>query len=261
MLGAGTEKWIARRCDHVIGVSDFVRRRIVESTGLPQTRVSAVLNVVDVAIFRPDPAVDRRREILFVGRIAAEKGVSVLIEAMADVVRVFPDATLTIVGPDRDGTERGSYMRRCAQLVEDHGLDRCIRFAGGIPNRELPDLLRRARVAAVPSIWGEPLGVVVLEALACGTPVVASRVGGIPEIVDQGRTGKLVPPGDRGALARSLVEALADDDLLDSAASLGPSMVARRHTWDAIADRLETVYRSLVEGGETRESGWKARKA
>ena len=250
VLGAGVDRRIARRCDHVIGVSKFIKRRIVATAGIPADRVSVVTNVVDGELFRPEPPAPGRRGILFVGRIAAEKGVDTLIESMVRVASAVPEAQLSIVGPNHDGTERGPYSNHCKRLVERLGLQERVRFAGAVPNRELPAMLRSSRLLVVPSIWGEPCGIVVLEGLACGVPVVASRVGGIPELIDEGRTGLLVSPADPNALGSSLVRALHDDELHESAARLGPAVVARRHAWNSIGARLESIYDSVLGTAE-----------
>ena len=250
VLGAGVDRKIARRCDHVIGVSEFIQRRIVATAGIPADRVSVVTNVVDTELFRPDPLAPERRGILFVGRIAAEKGVDTLIEAMAHVGSAVPEAQLSIIGPNHDGTERGPYSDHCKRLVERLGLQKRVRFAGAVPNRQLPAMLRSSRLLVVPSVWGEPCGIVVLEGLACGVPVVASRVGGIPELIDEGRTGLLVPPADPEALEGSIVRALHDDALRESAARLGPAVVAQEHAWNSIAVRLESIYGSVLGATE-----------
>jgi glycosyltransferase involved in cell wall biosynthesis len=246
ILGAVIDRRVAQSCDRVIAISQFIKDRVADTSRVPQERISILTNVVDVGLFQPTPREPNRSGILFVGRIAAEKGVVPLIEAMVFVVRQSPETILSIVGPDQDGTERGSYLQGCKELVARLGIEPNVRFPGPVANRKLPDLLRRSRVLAVPSVWGEPLGVVVLEGLACGIPVVASRVGGIPELIDEGRTGLLVPPGDPQTLGRALLSALGDDSLHERAASAGPEAVARRHTWNAVSEQLQAIYRLAV---------------
>jgi glycosyltransferase involved in cell wall biosynthesis len=255
LLGAGIDRRVAQRCDRVVAISEFIRDRVLATSRVPASRVSILTNVVDVDLFRPDPRVVDRSGILFVGRIAAEKGVAPLIEGMAAVARQSPETVLSIVGPDQDGTERGSYLRECKALAARLGLSRNVRFAGAVPNRDLPALLRRSRVLAVPSVWGEPLGVVVLEGLACGIPVVATRVGGIPELIHEGRTGLLVPPADSGALGRALLAALHDDALQEHASTCGPDSVARHHTWNAVSERLQSIYRLTLDDAGPPRSG------
>ena len=247
VLGAGIDRRVARNCDHVVAISQFIRDRVLETSRVPPERISILTNVVDADLFRPDPRERHRSGVLFVGRIASEKGVAPLIEAMSAVARQCPETVLAIVGPASDGTERGSYLQACRDLVARRGLERNVRFEGTIPNHELPGRIRRSRVLAVPSVWGEPLGIVVLEGLACGVPVVASRVGGIPELIDEGRTGILVPPADPDALGRALLSALQDDSLQERAATEGPETIARRHTRSAVSASLQSIYRRTLD--------------
>lgn len=242
--GTLVELRCARRAHHVIAVSAFVAARVVSDAGLREERVSVVTNAVDPVLFSPSAEVTGSRdELLYVGRIAAEKGLDVLLDALRSV----PDARLAVIGPSRGGTERGSYLRRCERQVASLGLGARVRFVGALANHALPARMHRARAIVVPSVWGEPCGVVVLEALACGVPVVASATGGIPELVRHGRTGLLVPPRDPVALARALTRALTDDEMASSARVQGPRDVAARHTWDAVADELLAAYEHALD--------------
>lgn len=244
-LGGWIDARVARRCSAVLAVSAFVRDHVLADTGIDPDRAHVVTNVVDAELFRTDAATPRDREILFVGRIAAEKGLETLIEAVALVREELPDVRLTIVGPSTGGTERGSYERDCRELVARLGLQAEVRFAGPVPNTELARHLAGAAVLAVPSVWGEPCGVVALEGLASGTPVVASRVGGLPELIEEGVTGRLVEAGAPAAWARALAEALRDDALRASAATAGPAAVRERHSPARVGQVLEEIYATV----------------
>ena len=245
--GALAEAHIARRVDHVVAVSEFVKRAVLRDARLPEERVSVVTNALDLARFSPAPGgAPSGEEVLFVGRLAAEKGLLVLLAAMAQVARARPRAALTVVGPSAGGTERGAYARRCRRLVEELGLGPRVSFAGPIPNADVPALVRGCRVLVVPSVWGEPCGVVVLEGLACGAVLVAARAGGIPELLEDGVTGLLAPPGDPAALAAALARALSDEALRRSCAEHGPRRAAERHAPAAIAARLLAHYERLL---------------
>ena len=147
----------------------------------------------------PAPAVDRP-EALFVGALEPSKSVDVLLEAWRDVVERVPGARLTVVG---SGTQREALLRR-ARLAT---LEGSVRFTGTVPREEVRDLLDASRLLVLPS-RSEGMGRVILEAFARGRPVVATRVGGIPELVQDGITGRLVPPEDPQTLAKALVELL-----------------------------------------------------
>jgi len=252
-VGAAIDRRIARRCDLVLAVSEFLRGKIVESAGVGDERVRAVTNVVDAERFRPRPDLHPRAgRILFVGRVAAEKGLLTLIEAMPTVLVRVPEAQLAIVGPHRDGTERGGYRTRCEELVAKLGLSERVRFEGPVPNDELPERLAESRLLAVPSVWGEPCGVVVLEGLACGIPVLGSRVGGIPELIRDGVTGQLCEPGDPDSWAKALTRALRDDGLRESSRIHGPESIAAAHTWPRVRERLLDAYAVVASSAKAR---------
>ena len=247
IAGAGLDARIARGVDHVAGVSAFIRDSVIRTARIDPLRASVITNIVDGARFHPAAGNPGSPVILFIGRLAAEKGLMTLLEAFGQLLATRPDAELRIVGPDASGTETGAYRRDCLAWVTARGLADRVRFLGEIPHAELPAQIRQAGVVAVPSVWGEPCGLVVLEAMACGVPVVASRVGGIPELVDDGRTGLLVPPADPPALAAALARALADAAGRHDAYRLGPERIARRHAWPSIAQELLGLYRTLLD--------------
>lgn len=142
------------------------------------------------------------KRLLFVGRLTAAKGVPVLIEAMARVRAAHPDAHLTLIG---DGPERGRLERR----VRDLGLSGAVTFAGLRSQDEVADMLARTAVFVLPS-FAEGVPVVLMEAMAARRPVVATRIAGIPELVDDGVSGRVVAPGDGASLADAVCDILSD---------------------------------------------------
>jgi len=197
---------IVGRCDRVLCVSDFIRDRARAAFPGLATRIDTVLNAIEL----PSPEERTARgsmtapQFLYAGRLVPEKGVGVLLAAFAQVRDSLPRARLTIAGSSffarapRPAFERG--LRLQAESLGDS-----VAFAGFIPRERLWRLYRQADAVIVPSTWDEPFGLVVLEAMASGACVIASRVGGIPELIDDGRTGLLVPGGDAAALARSML--------------------------------------------------------
>ncbi len=245
-LGRHVDKQIARRCDHVITTSRFMRDSIAATIGGGRDKISVLPNVVDTGLFKPGHATEPSDEVVFVGRVAEEKGLLTLIEAMPRVLREAPGLKLSVIGPEQGRTERGGYGRRCQQLVASLNLEAHVSFEGEVDNDRLPERITAAKAVVVPSVWGEPFGLVALEAIACGVPVVASRVGGLPEIIDQGETGMLVPPGDPEALAEALARVINDGALRRNVHQLGPRIVAERYTRDVIGDQLLAVYERLL---------------
>jgi glycosyltransferase involved in cell wall biosynthesis len=244
--GRVVDRRIANHCDLVFAVSEFMRERVIESAGVDPDHVVVIPNVIDTETFSPASSTCDAPCIVFVGRMAHEKGVLLLIEAMAQVVREIPEATLRIVGPVRQGTEFGAYTAQCIRRVEALQLGEHVEFVGETPNPELPEVMRGGRLVAVPSVWDEAFGLVAIEGMACGRPVVASRTGALPELIDDGRTGRIVEPDDVEAWGRALVEVLRDDTLAETALIEGPKLVQTRYDCKSAGDRLATAYARLI---------------
>ena len=197
--------------DCYFAVSDFVRRRLVEGNGTPPARTHRVYNGIDLSRFAaPDRGALRRllgtpdetRLVFCSGRAQPYKGFQVLIEAAALLKAGGVRGVAYAVCGD------GPYLERLREEAALRGVDDVFRFLG--ERGDVPALLPGATVAVVPSLWAEAFGLTVVEAMAAGVPLVASRAGGIPELVADGDTGLLVAPGDARALADAL-HALLDD--------------------------------------------------
>jgi glycosyltransferase involved in cell wall biosynthesis len=190
-----------RKCAGFVAPSRFMARVLTEeaSPGL----IEQIYNGIELPA--PSPATTDRR-LLFVGRLEAVKGVDVLLRAFARIQHAHPDAELVIIG---DGERRGDLE----QLAEDLGLLESVRFCGWIPEEEVRSALVGSTALVIPSVWPENLPTVALEAIGVGRAIVASRVGGIPELVADGRTGLLTKPYDIGELAGALDTVLSDPDL------------------------------------------------
>jgi glycosyltransferase involved in cell wall biosynthesis len=194
---------------------------------------------VDCAAFHPAEA-DRERTILFAGSLIERKGVRHLLAAMADVRRNFPDYRLVLLG---EGRLRAELESRTASL----GLHAAVEFAGAQPPAKVAEWMRRAALLVLPSLE-EGLGAVLLEALASGTPCVASDVGGIPEIITE-ETGRLVPPGDPQALTDAICGLLRRPDDLRSMRVRARETATGRFDWPLIAGRILTVYEQTLARG------------
>ena len=178
--------------------------------------------------------------ILFVGRLASNKGLLVLLEAFAPLARSDPTAHLVLVGEDGGMGTAIDVRARTLGI-----LDRVHRVGFVADDSTLAGAFRDARVSVLPSQY-EAFGLVLLEALAQGTPVVATRVGGVPELIEDGRAGLLVPPDDAAALSGALTRLWNDPALARQLGEYGRSHVVPNYTWDAAVDRLEAVYREVL---------------
>jgi glycosyltransferase involved in cell wall biosynthesis len=207
---------------------------------LPQV----VFNGIDTALFRPvapDAGLRGRLGVaagapllLFVGRLQPWKGVETAIRALA----LLPAAHLAVAG---DGEDRA----RLTALAGELGLAARVHFLGAVERASLPPLYAAADLLVATSHASETFGIGLVEAQACGLPVVASRFGGFPEVVDEGRTGLLFAPRDHAALAAAAGALLADPQRRAAMAAAGPPWAAQ-FAWPAVADRVEAAYAGLV---------------
>jgi len=199
---------LASRYRKILCVSDFVLGQVRESAGSQAVRLRHFINTDR---FRPDPSVRRQvRQAQGVGEefvavtvahLIKEKGIDVAVKALTQLPEGI---VLWVVG---EGPERGDLEATAEKL----GLGSRVRFLG--PQRNVEPLIQAADCALCPSVWAEAAGLVNLEALACGLPVVASRIGGIPEFVEDGRTGFLFTPGDHRELAERIHQLCDDPEL------------------------------------------------
>ena len=224
-----------------------VSKYSAEVLGAPPERTSVIYGGVDTSRFFPEGR--SRSGVLFVGRLTPHKGVDRLLRALPKA------AELTIVGTaghDLRPPESG-YANWLRQLAGED--ERRVRFLGAVSDPELLDLYRRTAVMVLPSVeetcYGKPiriselLGLSVLEAMACGAPVVASRLGGVPEVVRHGDTGFLAAPGDVDDLRRQLEEVLGDPALARRLGDNAHQLVVERFTWDACARRCLEAYEDM----------------
>lgn len=180
------------------------------------------------------------RLVLFVGTLRPVKGLPFLIEAMSIMRQHNPVARLMLVG---DGQER----RGLQGLVEESDMEDAVTFVGEVPNEKVPEYMAAADVLVLPSL-SEGFPVTILEAMAAGLPVVATRVGGLTEIVEDGENGFLVEPRSPQETADRLCLLLADDSLRERI-SRNNREKAKAYSWDRVADRLEALYQEIIQVG------------
>ncbi len=250
-LSCWCERTAAESAAAIIAVSDGMRADVLATyPAVPPERVHVIRNGIDTAQYAPAPGTDliaahgidpRRPAVAFVGRITRQKGVPVLLRAAS---QLDPEAQLVLCAGQADTPELAAEV---ARLVDHLRAERSgvIWLSGMLSKHEVIQILSHATVFACPSLY-EPLGIVNLEAMACGTPVVASRVGGIPEVVADGQTGLLVPPDDPAALAAALNELLGSPGKAAAMGRLGRERAAAEFSWSAIAAQTAALYRALI---------------
>lgn len=250
---AATQFLYRRLLDMVIVTgSELTRRALIERDGLEPDRVAAFPIGIDLHQFRPGPPADDLRQELglpaghrLVGLISylrAYKGHEYFIEAAAKVLSQVQDVTFLIVG---EGPEEDTLRARIARL----GLTDQVRMLGF--REDLLNVFRSLDVFVIPSVEADTIPQVLMQALALGLPVVSTTVGSIPDVVQDGATGFVVPPRDAEALAERIVALLADPHLRHDMGARGRALVERKYSLERMLDRLERVYRQ-ADGARKR---------
>jgi starch synthase len=250
-LSSWAERVSLAAASAVVAVSDGMRSDVLSVyPEIPVDRVRVIRNGIDTAEYAADNGTDvllkhgidpSRPYVIFVGRITRQKGVPVLLRAAAGL---DPEAQLVLCAGAADTPELGAEV---SGLVEGLRATRSgvTWIPEMLPKPEVIQLLTHARVFACPSVY-EPLGIVNLEAMACSTAVVASRVGGIPEVVADAETGLLVPPDDPAALAGALNALLRDQGLAAAMGRAGRERAVAEFSWDAVAAQTAALYAELA---------------
>lgn len=235
--------FVYRLADRIITSGDRAAA-VVRDAGIGGSRIVAISAGVDASRFHPGVSGKTVRDELglhgrvvgLVANVRGSKGHRYFLEAAQAVLRESPDVRFLIVG---DGVGFDDVGRR----VRDMGLERAVVMTGF--RRDVPEVLAALDVLALPSIKSEAVSQVLLQALAIGAPVVATTIGGSPELVRDGVTGRLVPPEDGAALAAAILDLLRDPDRAREMARAGQAMVRAEQSMDAVMARTTAVYAEL----------------
>ncbi len=239
-------RWTARTADAVTAISNSTAAAVQRLTDQPVIIVpyGAALDDDGIPSVRPALSGDGPLKILFVGRLVERKGVEVLVRALAGL-GTLPDAELTVIGAG----ERAETIEQTARL---HGVADRVHLRGAVTREELVRSYSNHDVFVLPAVLDakgdtEGLGVVLLEALRFERPVIASDVGGIPDIVEHERTGLLVPPGDSTSLASAIESLARDPERARQMAMRGRQVARDRFGWDRVLESTNRVYGSAME--------------
>jgi len=187
--------------------------------------------------------IDNKRNILFLGRQEKRKGLPYLLEAYARLRRERPDIRLIVVGPD------GGMRAACERYVRQNRLEDVV-FTGLVPYEELPRYYKTADVYCAPNTGHESFGIVLLEAMAAGTPIVASNIGGFADVLEDGVEGVFVPPRNADALAAAMDRLLTDAALREEMGRAGTRRAAP-YAWDRVSGQVLDYYQELAGGSAT----------
>ncbi len=237
----------ARGLDRIVAISDAVAEYLREDAGLPDERLIRIHYGIDPSPFRPEALPPSRRSegdplrrptIGVIARLAPQKGHRVLFEALPAIREAVPDVLARLVGH-----EELSTVADLQALAATHGVDDLVTFEGF--RADVATVLADLDIFVLPSLW-EGFGLVLLEAMAAGRPIVASAVGPIPEIVVDGVTGLLVPPGAPAALAEAIIRLLRDPELAAAYGRAGRARVERELRVETMVARTEALYDELL---------------
>jgi glycosyltransferase involved in cell wall biosynthesis len=247
------ERMLWSSADRLLVVSKAVMKDVAEFYRVRPEKIRVVYNGIDPEVFSPGEGgpVPRqlasligRRIILFVGHFGLRKGIFYAIRAMKSVKEEFPDAHLVCIGGTPAWLGQNDYRQVLEGEMRRNGVEDCVSLLDAVKNTELVEFYRNAEIFVLPTYY-EAFPKVVVEAMACGKPVLATRTGGIPELVKDGETGFLIPFGSPDAISEKLKLLLGDDGLRASMGMRGRSTVEKQFTWRAVAERTKAAYDEL----------------
>ena len=202
-------------------------------------------------------AADRSRldghTVLFIGRLEKRKGIETLIKAIPNVLKQIPDAEFIIIGRDTNTAEAGrSYLKYLKQFIKPSFVDK-IKFMGNVPDEELPNYYKSCSVFVAPSLY-ESFGLIYIEGMAWGIPVIGCVVGGVPEVVENGKTGLLVPPEDPKALAAAMIKLLKDEFLRKKIGEAARECVERKFSREMMARNTLKIYEQVINEWKNKKN-------
>jgi spore coat protein SA len=243
------------KADQVIFVSDYLRRKAAAIFPEHEKKFAVLQNGTDTSFFTPgksnsallepglSTAIQKKRLIVFAGRIVKEKGVDVLASAFTAVASEFPDAVLVLAGSSFYANARvTAFQRHVATITQ--AVSTQVVMTGYVSHSELSALYSLADIVVVPSVWEEPSGLTVLEAMSSASCIIASDVGGIPELLKDGYSGQLIAPGNPKALADRVIALLRDDQLRARLGKQARVEAVQRFTWE----RVSSEFAKALEG-------------
>ena len=242
-----TEWMLTYESSEVIVNSNYMRNELQRLFGLPYEKINIIPNGVNLNMyngiekdydFRRKYAMDNEKIILFMGRLVYEKGIQTLISAMPKILANYHDSKLLIAG-------KGGMIDELKNQVNSLGLGNKVYFTGYLGSKDVQKMYKCADVAVFPSTY-EPFGIVALEAMLSGTPVVVSDIGGLNEIVDHGINGMKSYAGNPNSLADSILSLLFDPKLCDTVSKNAVQKVKAEYNWSKISEDTHFAYEKAI---------------
>ena len=225
--------------DAYITNSNFLRKVVLNNLGLNAEDVHTVYNAVDMEQFNLDAEVDSGK-ILYAGRFDIGKGIEYVIGAIPQVLKMYDNCTFVFAGD-------GAIRKKMKTLARELRVSRHVIFKGFVPYSEISECYKRCDIVVAPSVWPEPFGRSLIEAMACGKPIVTTKVGGISEVVEDGTTGLLVEPANSGEIANAITTLLGNEEMRMKMGRRGREVVEEKYNAEATARKVLMVYENVLD--------------
>lgn len=228
------ERYSGKRADRVIVVSQDNRRDVISQYEIPEEKIVTIPNGVNVSRFQPSTC--DSKTVIFVGRLHERKGIDKLLESFSKVLAEQPEVVLKIVGSGEDEARLKSLARKLKLGNKN------VKFLGFVPEKALPELYSNSSIFVLPSHY-EGFGIVLIEAMSAGLPLVSVRTGGATEVIEEGKNGYIV---DHENMHKALLKLLNDEQLRVRMGRNSRNKVEKEYDWKKIANHVIKIYDDLV---------------
>lgn len=242
-------------CDKILAVSNYIRNFLIHKKHINSKKIEVVNIAVNCEFYKPQLETIEAKKLLgyetynlllFVGRKCPEKGPQILIDSLPEILKIFPKTIAVMIGPDSFIDSNNTFSQHLKRHAKKLGVEKNIVFEGFASNEYLRLLYNAADMLIFPSIWQEPFGKVILEAMCYEKPVVASNVGGVPEIIKNNINGLLVPPSNPSKLATAVNQLLANTEFSQELGKSGREIILRNFTFEKVARHFEKIYENFM---------------
>jgi len=244
------EKKLMKRSDALIAVSKYTVNELTDLYGIKREKIHVIYNGVDIDKFKPRPNKTELRQqfglaedkkiVLFVGRLYHRKGLEVLLQAVPQVLSEFGDTQFAI-----SGTGYKKKEENLKSLAKELNIEGQVKFLGYVPDEKLPYLYAASDIFVLPAIY-ENFPFAILEAQASALPVISTKVGGIPEFLNNGQNGFLIDPGDVTQLSQNLLTLLQNQKLAEDMGKTGRALIEEKFSWQLITGQVIDLYHKLL---------------
>lgn len=250
------QKAMWKRADILIAVSKAVKGELIKYYGIPSQKIRVVHNGVDIELFKKTQeglelkgqlGLSEKRVVLFVGHFGLRKGLPYLLRAIPKVSKRFPNVFFLAVGGTPKWLRTDVYWNILRENIKSLKITPFVGLMDKIPNQELPKYYSMADVFVLPTLY-DPCPKVILEAMACATPIIASKVSGIPELIKDGHEGILIPSKNSNLLADKIIDILENQDNAKLMGKNARSRVENDFTWNLCAKKILQLYNNELEG-------------